>query len=752
MPSFRLHTILFATFASITVLLTGTIIFFHTMSIKEQTANAITEWGKSISLSAAPIIVDYILEEDYAGLEEVVLGYSTTPLVLHALITDPDALILADSQFSEIGNHLPLLTSGAFLRQDAKADSYVEQQENAFTVTTPILFEEKLFGYVHVTISKKLFLERSQLLKKKSMQAGAFWALLSLFFSWFLAGRLTRSLEMIAGSATQIADGSYRLGPRQKGIVEIENLCDSLQNMSLTLEERENRLLTERERLSVTLRSIGDAVITTDIDGQITLMNRVAEALTGWSQEEVLGTSLEQVLRITDKTSGEVCESPVKKVLSSGLVEYIDNKTLLTDRQNRERTIADSAAPIRDKDSRIIGVVIVFRDVTEQHMLEQEILKMKKLESVGVLAGGIAHDFNNILAAILGNINLVAQDKELGEKSRKLLDSAEKASLRAKNLTQQLLTFSKGGEPVKETSSIADIIHDSAEFVLHGSNVICNYTIPEDLWLVDVDKGQIGQVIQNIILNGRHAMPEGGTIEVHCENISSEQIQGTLYAPAADCIRIRIKDTGKGIPSDIIDHIFDPFFSTKQKGSGLGLSICSSIIKKHSGMITVQSVPGKGTEFIVTLPASGNVQKITKEPVTSIKSLPGARVMVMDDEELVLNVAEAMLTTLGQDVILVQNGSEALKVYQDQMKNGAPVDVVIMDLTIPGGVGGKEAVQDILAIDPEARVIVSSGYSNDPIMANWSQYGFIAALTKPFQLADLAKVLGMALQGREKRS
>ncbi len=711
----------------------------------------ITEWGKSISLSAASIIVDYIIEEDYAGLEEIVLGYSTSPLITHALITDPEALILADSLFSGLGKHLSLLSSKSFL-QDGRADSYVEQGPDSFTVTTPILYDEKIFGYAHLVISKKPMFERTQIINKKTLQAGIFWAVLSLFCSWFLAKMLTRSLEKIAGSAAQIAEGSYQIEKEQKGIIEIEKLYNSLHEMSSTLEERENRLLAERERLSVTLRSIGDAVITTDTTGKITLMNRVAESLTGWSQDDALGLPLDQIFRISDKNSGAPCQNPVDKVLNSGLIEHIDNKTILTDRSNKEISVADSAAPIRDMKSRIIGVVIVFRDVTEQARMEEEILKVKKLESVGILAGDIAHDFNNILAAILGNINLVTLDKDLDDKNRKLLNSAEKASLRAKNLTQQLLTFSKGGEPVKETAAIAEIIYDSAEFILHGSNVICHYTLPTDLWLVDIDKGQMSQVIQNIILNGRHAMPEGGTIEVRCENVPADSLKASPFAPQTDCIRISISDTGMGIAKDIIDHIFDPFFSTKQKGSGLGLAICSSIIKKHNGVLTAQSTPGKGTKFTIFLPASAQSQKIIQKELPPITSQPGSRIMVMDDEELVLTVAEAMLTTLGQEVFLVWDGAEALKVYQEQMEKGAAIDAVIMDLTIPGGVGGKEAVQNILAIDPNARVIVSSGYSNDPIMANCKQYGFVTSLIKPFQLADLDKALGLALQGVNKQA
>ncbi len=876
MISLRLRTILFSVFSLITVLLTGTIIFFYTQSLKEQAIQGITQWGKSLSSSASAIIVDYIIEEDYAGLQEIVTGYANTPWVLRALIVDPEAIILADSQFSAFGTSLPLLNNDAFLKQ-GRTSIFVEQHQDSFMVTTPVLFDDVSFGYIYVVISKQPLLDQLWNLKKKTVQVGIFWGAICLLLSWFLARFLTQSLEKLAGVAEKIALGSYQLTPQQKGIVEIENLCTSLHNMSSTLEEREKLLLAsekkyreifenaiegifqatiegrfmtvnprmaillgyntaqellhhiadignqlfvepqdlaylqdllkrdntvfgfetrlfqkmghiiwvslnvhivkdtddtplflegliediterkksseelmaERERLSVTLRSIGDAVITTDITGRITLMNKMAESITCWSQKEASGLALEEVFRVIDRKSGEPGENPATKVLQSGLVEHIANDTILIDKTNKEKSISDSAAPIRDKESKIIGVVIVFRDVTENNRMEEELLKVKKLESVGILAGGIAHDFNNILAAIVGNLNLALMDNSIEEKTRKLLIGAEKASLRAKNLTLQLLTFSKGGEPVKETSSVAEIITDSADFVLHGSNVICHYNFPQYLWLVDIDKGQMSQVIQNIIINSRHAMPKGGTIDVQCENVVSAKVGSSLQNFPQNGIKITISDTGVGIPSNVIDRVFDPYFSTRQKGSGLGLAISNSIIRKHNGRILVQSLPGKGTTFTIYLPASTHQEEPEKQLKNQKKNLPSSRIMVMDDEELVRDVAEAMLLQLGHKTILVEDGAEALRTYQAQMDNDEPVNAVIMDLTIPGGVGGKDAVQNILAIDPTARVIVSSGYSNDPIMANYQEYGFVAAVVKPYQVNELEKILEKALAAPE---
>jgi len=508
--------------------------------------------------------------------------------------------------------------------------------------------------------------------------------------------------------------------------------------------EAGNAMAAEKERLAVTLRSIGDGVITTNIEGSIVLINAVAERLTGWSQREAEGRPLTEVFTIINEKTRQPCENPVDKVLASGRIIELANHTLLIARDGRERNIADSGAPICDKESRTVGVVLVFRDVTEETRMKEERLKIKKLESVGVLAGGIAHDFNNILAAIMGNLSLAQLDSHLEDETRKLLHTAEKASLRARDLTQQLLTFSKGGEPVKETASIGEIIRESAEFVLHGSSVACLYVIPEDLWLVDIDRGQIGQVIHNIILNAMHAMPEGGNIDVRCENVDGFAEKRVFLPDTGRFVKIIISDTGIGIPAAMLEKIFDPYFTTKQEGSGLGLAITHSIISKHGGHIWAQSTPGQGTTFTILLPVSASSEgRSVVQGADVMAAIEGgnARIMIMDDEEIVRTVISSMLTHLGYEVVEAKDGKEAISLYRTYRDENRPINFVIMDLTIPGGMGGKEAVRELLALDPAAKVIVSSGYSNDPIMANCCQYGFSAAVAKPFQMEDIVRAL-----------
>ena len=516
--------------------------------------------------------------------------------------------------------------------------------------------------------------------------------------------------------------------------------------LEVRVEERTKELAGEKERLAVTLRSIGDGVITTNTEGRVTFINRIAERLTGWSQGEAAGQPLINVFNIINEKTGIARENPVKKVMNSGKTIGLANHTALIARDGTRRSIADSAAPILDLGQKVIGVVLVFRDVTREKKTEEELLKIRKIESVGVLAGGIAHDFNNILTAILGNINLADIYIEKDHKAHPLLKAAEKASIRAQDLTQQILTFAKGGDPVRETASIKQVITDSADFVLHGGNVACRYAFPEDLWLVDIDAGQMSQVIQNLVINAHHAMPEGGEIHISCENIANIATETAMNLPGDKYIKITIADHGSGIPEKYFDKIFDPYFSTKQKGRGLGLAVTHSIIHKHDGHISVQSKSGEGTTFTIYLPAAAE-QKSTDSGAEAQQPEKTSRgtILVMDDEKMIRDLAKKMLSHFGHEVLQAKDGGEAIAIFKERYHSDNPVDVIIMDLTIPGGMGGKDAIQEILKIDPDAKAIVSSGYSNDPIMANYRQHGFKASIGKPFRTAQLEEIINSVL-------
>ena len=517
---------------------------------------------------------------------------------------------------------------------------------------------------------------------------------------------------------------------------------NNLKQEIATRKSIEKELFVQKESLFVTLRSIGDGVITTDLDGKIILINKITEQLTGWSQREAAGRQIHEVFNIINEQTGKPCENLVEKVLAADQMAGLAEHTVLIAKDGTQCMIEDSIAPIFNNESEIIGTVLVYRDVTEEKRTAEELVKIKKLESVAVLAGGIAHDFNNILAAILGNIELAAIYTDSTNKAYPLLETAMKASIRAKDLTRQLLTFAKGGDPVKQTSAIDKIITDSADFVLHGSPVVCDYNIQDDLWQVDVDAGQISQVIQNIVINARHAMPDGGVIEVSCQNIA-DSTKESLPLPAGKYVKIIVTDSGSGIPEKYLDKIFDPYFSTKQEGSGLGLAICHSIIIKHNGGISVQSEVNKGTTFTIYLPASAEIFKgiASSSAQGIIETANKTTIMVMDDDSMIRSIFKQMLERFGHEVLLVENGHEAIELYNEYYKSNRSIDIIIMDLTIPGGMGGKDAVQEILRINPEAKVVVSSGYSNDPVIAHYKEHGFKAFIVKPFQFAELNKLI-----------
>jgi CheY-like chemotaxis protein len=330
-------------------------------------------------------------------------------------------------------------------------------------------------------------------------------------------------------------------------------------------------------------------------------------------------------------------------------------------------------------------------------------------------------------------------DREIGE----MLADAEKAALRAKSLTQQLLTFSKGGAPVKRPASISKLVEEASKFALSGSKVNCHYSISEDLWPVEVDEGQIAQVIQNLIINADQAMPRGGTIEVRAENVGIGK-QNPLVLGKEKYVRISIRDQGIGISEKDMSNIFDPFFTTKQRGSGLGLSTSFTIVEKHEGTIQVESELGVGTTFHVYLPSSAE-RLVVEKPKRADTRTGKGRILVVDDEEAVRKVIAEVLSRLGYQGRFAQDGTEAIRLYEEAMKERRPFDAVITDLTIPGGMGGKEAIKQLKKIDQQAKVIVSSGYSEDPVLANFKDHGFCAVLTKPYSADDLADVVHQAL-------
>jgi PAS domain S-box-containing protein len=420
-------------------------------------------------------------------------------------------------------------------------------------------------------------------------------------------------------------------------------------------------------------------------------------------------------------------EPSYRVVWLDGSVHYITS---------RGRLVRDD----KGQPARIYGILW---DITDQRRVEQELVETEKLESIGTLAGGIAHDFNNLLQGVFGFISMAKLTFDQKEKSFAMLAQAEKALHQSVNLTSQLLTFSKGGKPVKKVLSLLPLIENSVKFALSGSRVTYEMVIDKNLRAVEADEGQIGQVIQNIVLNADQAMPLGGVIRVSIRNIPAAAVVPPTDLQG-DLVEISIRDQGIGIPAEHMTRVFDPYFTTKEKGSGLGLATSYSIVKNHGGLVRVQSEVGKGTTFFIYLPASDAKGEETDRPAIAATTRKG-RILVMDDEEMIRTVTGELLTTVGHEVAFAEKGETALEIYRAARDAGHPFDVVILDLTIRGGMGGLETLQKLTDIDPDVKAVVSSGYSDDAALSNYCEQGFKAFLKKPYDIEELQNTLNPLL-------
>jgi PAS domain S-box-containing protein len=504
----------------------------------------------------------------------------------------------------------------------------------------------------------------------------------------------------------------------------------------------EKYLADEKELLSTTLQGIGDGVISVDTGGNVVLMNKVAEELTGWVLQEAAGRPVSEIFRVVDAGSSGQPTDPAVGASAPGAGPAATDDALLASRSGTEYIVSSTFASIRDKDGNVSGGVLAFRDNTEKRKIEERLRNAQKLEAIGVLAGGIAHDFNNLLSAVIGNISLAKAKRD--DSSPERLEEIEKASLRAKSLAQQLLTFSSGGMPVRKTISIVDLSKQSAVFVTRGSSVRCEFDFPADLWPVSGDEGQLSQVIHNLVINAMQAMADGGVIRLSAENV----LAGAVFRGAAfegNMVKLSVADEGGGIPSEVIPKIFDPYFTTKEQGSGLGLATAYSVVRRHGGEIDVESKAGRGATFHVYLPASDEPIEDLGTPTADSTNGKG-NILVMDDEDYIRRLAAEMLGHLGYEVTCAADGAEAAELYRTFKRSGRPFDAVILDLTVPGGIGGKDAVAILRQIDPGVVAIVSSGYSNDPILADPGKFGFSGIVAKPYTLRVLSEAVHGALQ------
>ncbi len=498
----------------------------------------------------------------------------------------------------------------------------------------------------------------------------------------------------------------------------------------------------ERDRLQALVRSMVDEVWFADANGDFTLANPSAlrefglPSIDGMPVRE-LATSLE-VLR-PDGSPRPIEESPALRALEGQTVTS-QEELVRTPLYGELRTRQVSAAPVRDARGAIVGAVCVVRDVTAERQSQQLMQRAQRLESIGLLAGGIAHDFNNLLTGILGNTSLARIDVQPGSPADRWLTEVEGAVERAQDLTRQLLTYSKGGAPVRKVVRLDRLVEDAATFSVRGTRSRCEVRIPEVPWPVEVDEGQIGQVVSNLVVNAAEAMPDGGDVQVEVLNVPKGTIPGL---PATPHVEIAVKDEGSGVPPEIASRIFDPYFTTKPNGSGLGLATSEAIVRKHGGTITLESSPGRGARFRVFLPASD--KPLSPSGMTARSAAVRGRILVMDDDEPIRFVCRQMLLHLGCEVETAKDGREAITKYQAASGTPQRFDVVILDLTVPCGMGGLEAFEHLRRMDPAVKAIVSSGYSNDPVLSDFRQFGFAGIMPKPYKMEALRKTLAAVL-------
>jgi len=572
---------------------------------------------------------------------------------------------------------------------------------------------------------------------------------------------LEKMISGIVDERTALSDSAQRLEQQVAERTKEISAAYERQARDIAERQRSQDMFTEREHFYMDIfNSIQDPISILDTNLCIVGTN---DAMEQWYKEK-LPLAGKKCYWVYHHKDSPCTQCPSLQTIKTGQAAF----EVVPKRNALGQQIGWSALysfPWKDiKTGEIKGVIEYIKDIselrqaqdalvsenTERQKLEAELFKAKKLESLGVLAGGIAHDFNNILTGIITNLFMSKLRIKHDQETFQLLSEAEKASFRASKLVKQLLTFSKGGAPVKEIISIRQIVEDSVGFCLSGSNVNYKLDIAEGLAMVEADRGQIDQVLNNLIINADQAMPEGGTVYVSAKNVIvnvrdvAESEKNATLVPD-EYVKIEIRDEGIGIPRENMEKIFDPYFTTKQNGNGLGLTIAYSIVKAHKGGIAVESAVGKGTTVSLFLPVAKIKDNAGPKMQSALKnSGSGEKILIMDDDAAIRSVLKQLLQSSGYDAVCTSTGNETIEAYGAAQKNGACFKVVVMDLTIPGGMGGKEAVAKILEIDKNAKVVVASGYSNDPIMANYHDYGFCDVIAKPFNIDEFLAVIKKA--------
>jgi len=571
-------------------------------------------------------------------------------------------------------------------------------------------------------------------------------------------GRMEKFLSKGVGQCGHIAKRTERIFRRKDGsLFEAEVTMSGGRSDEKRLIVASIVDITERKRIETALKkseeqyrlflqNFSGIAYRGNIDSMPEFYHGKVEEITGYTAEELLSgsPSWKDIVYPEDLAAHNNEFGKLETLANySSQREY---RIIHKDRQIR--WVREYVANRSDSSGKPVFYEGTVYDITNHKLTQTELIKMKNLESIGTLAGGIAHDFNNLLMAVTGYISLAKTRLHPEDKAYELLSEAERISFMGKDLTQQLITFSKGGEPAKKVITLYQLVKDTTEAALSGSNITCKYIMPENLYQVEGDEAQIRQVINNIIVNAKEAMVRGGTIVIRAANTFVKP-DDKIPLPQGEYAHISIEDEGMGVPEDCLSKIFDPYYTTKimgaQKGMGLGLAVVYSILKKHNGCVTVDSTTHVGTIFHIYLPAykkETKVRSIVKKASQNMKS----KILFMDDEKIIRDIAEQIIHNIGYDAILAQHGIEAIELFKRERQLGGRFEAVILDLTVKGGMGGRETLKKLIEIDPDIKAIITSGYTNDPVIAKYRDYGFLGAITKPYKANDLKELLEKVLR------
>ncbi len=634
---------------------------------------------------------------------------------------------------------------GLILMADVPRTAHAEYETTSFVLSSALIIASLLFGVVTFFLMDRVFLSRINRLsdgvqsigskrneeKKVSIKGEDEIAKLAVNINSMLGAIESRDKELL--------DGERKHAEQLEKVVETRTEELRLTNTELArqvheTEMKEEELRQSEERYRAVIEDQVDMIVRTRPDGTVTFANRAFCQRFGMASDDIVGKKLDA--EVLGGYGG-----------LSKLIEGIQWQTSPVRSQEFATTSSDASMRwenwlvrgIFDDEGNLAEVQSVGRDVTDRVKIDQEIMRTQKLESLGRMAGGIAHDYNNIMTSVVGSLALIRMEKDQA-RIHKRMEDIEGLVSRAKGLSEQLLTFSEGGFPIKDRLELEPLLKSCSELGTAGGNVHLKLAIDADLWDALADRGQMSQVFNHIISNAVDAMPEGGTLTISASNLVLAYGKGEL--PPGDYVELRFIDTGIGIRKEDMAKVLDPFFTTKPGGTGLGLPAASSIVRKHGGGLDLASEQGIGTVVTLVLPAITS----PREPVPEVeRGLGSGRILLMDDEMPILDVMTELMKYLGYEVDTARDGNEAVRRYESSMVEGTKYDIVIMDLTIPGGIGGREAVVKLREIDPSARVIVSSGYSNDPVMAEPDKYGFDAVLQKPYTMEELRDKLASVL-------